>query len=497
MNRPPRDNSSPRDNGSPRDPGRNGNVRQAGGQRPANRPSSPRQQAQRRSRQEEVQRRQTRGPVSSVERLMRIERRKARSRVILFSILVMVIMLVMTVMIIVVMQKAKPRPQFLFIQNGTLTHYVEGKALILRDESVLNAPTDGLLKPLAAEGMRVARGQKIALVIPSGLETQLDELSKCEQDIVDMQNELMNQGKGAGARAIFNESAVALSSIVNLVRADLADGSLANLQTYSASLSVIMDQRSGKLTTVDFHDARLDQLIAQRTGLEQSLGLASGTLYSDHPGIVSFNLDGLESELGSATIETLTVAEYRDYLKQSSAQSTPAQKVKSGQAVLRVTSSLEQYFAFYLDGVSPDSLPADRFYSIIVPGEGTEINSCQIARIDGDTDGSLAIFRSDRKIEWFADRRTFDAELAVSSTSGMKIPRVALINFKPEQKSADLMLVNGGYTKQVTVDVVDYDREYAIIAARESENPDDIQPSVSAVVVVNPESIAAGEFIGD
>lgn len=456
-----------------------------------------RQKAEMRARREAIKRRHQQSPASSVDRLMRIERRKARSRAILFSIMVLVIMLIMTMMIIVVMKRTKPRPQFLFIQNGTLTHFVKGQALILRDDTVLSAPVTGLLKPLASEGTRVARGQKIALVIPSGLENQLDDLRKCEQDIVDLQNELMNQGKGAGARAIFNESAVALSSIVNLIRSDLTEGSLANLPTYSASMAVIMEQRSGKLTTVDFHDARLDQLITQRAGLEQALGLGSGTLYSDQPGIVSFNLDGLEGELNSAAVEGLTIAMYRDDLNKTAPQSTTAQNVKSGQQVLRVTSSLEQHLAFYLEGVKPEALSADRLYTIQIPAEGTEIDTCRIDRIDADDKGSLVVFNSDRKVDWFADRRKFDAELAIASTTGMKIPRVALINFKPEQKSADIMLVTGGYTKQIGVDVVDYDREYAIIAAADPSSSEDLKPAVSSVIVVNPESIAAGEFIGD
>ena len=122
----------------------------------------------------------------------------------------------------------------------------------------------------------------------------------------------MNQGKGAGARAIYNESAVALSAIVNLIRSDVLSGSLSSLPTYTASMSVIMDQRSGKLATVDFHDARLDQLIAQRQTLEQSLGLASGTLYSDRPGVVSFYLDNQESTLTAAAVETLTISQFKD-----------------------------------------------------------------------------------------------------------------------------------------------------------------------------------------
>jgi len=174
------------------------------------------------------------------------------------------------------MRNTKPSPQFLFIQKGKLTHYVQGDVLILRDDSVADAPSSGQVKPLVTEGMRVSRGQKLALVIPTGLERQLDELDKCEQDIVDLQLELMSQGKGSGARAIYNESAVALSSIVNLVRGDVVNQTLRNLPAYEAAMTVIIEQRSGKLAAVDFHDARLDQLLMQKQSLEQSLGLASG-----------------------------------------------------------------------------------------------------------------------------------------------------------------------------------------------------------------------------
>ncbi|NCC75163.1 MAG: hypothetical protein EOM08_01875 [Clostridia bacterium] len=440
--------------------------------------------------------RPNRRPVDPVERLMRIERRKARSRAIFLSVLVLFIMLVMAVLILVVMRKTKPNPQFLFIQKGKLTHYAQGNALILRDDSVAVAPSTGQVKPLVTEGMRVSRGQKLALVIPSGLERQLDELDKCEQDIVDLQLELMNQGKGSGARAIYNESAVALSSIVNLVRGDVVNQTLRNLPAYQAAMTVIMEQRSGKLAAVDFHDARLDQLLMQKQSLEQSLGLSSGTLASSQPGIISFHLDGLEDTLGSAAAENLTFQDYQNALEQAQTFKTAAREVGTGEPVLRVTSSLEHHLAFYLDGVQPADLPADRRYTVVVPSEGIEITNCRLVRVEQQGQGSFAIFRSDRRVEWFSDRRSFAAELAVSETEGMRIPRVSLIDFDSSGRTASILMVTGGYTRLVPVKIVDYDREYAIIDVSGEAGEEDLKPSLSSVIVANPESIGEGEFIG-
>lgn len=438
----------------------------------------------------------SRRPVDPVERLMRIEKRKARSRAIFLSVLVLFIMLVMAVLILVVMRKTKPNPQFLFIQKGKLTHYAQGDVLILRDDSVANAPSAGQVKPLVTEGMRVSRGQKLALVIPSGLERQLDELDKCEQDIVDLQLELMNQGKGSGARAIYNESAVALSSIINLVRGDVVNQTLRNLPAYEAAMTVIMEQRSGKLAAVDFHDARLDQLLMQKQSLEQSLGLASGTLTSSQPGIVSFHLDGFEESLDVAAVESLTYSTYQDALQKVQTFQMAAQEVGSGEPVLRVTSSLEHYLALYLEGVQPEDLPEDRRYTIHVPSEGIEIANCRLVQAESQGPGSFAIFRSDRRVEWFSDRRSFAAELAVSETEGMRIPRVSLIDFDPSSRTASILMVTGGYTRLVPVEIIDYDREYAIIDSSPDAGEEDLKPSLSAVIVANPESIGEGEFIG-
>jgi hypothetical protein len=431
---------------------------------------------------------------AALQRLRRIERRKARSSAIAMSIIVMIIMLVTILLIIRVMQRTKPKPQFLFIQSGDLSHTIEGQALLLRDEFVFKAPSTGQLKPLATEGSRVGRGQKVALVIPEGQESQLKDLQKCEQDITELQAELMNQGKGTGARAIYDESASALSSIVNLIRSDVTRGELGNLSAYGTSMNVIMEQRSSKLLTIDFHDARLDQLMKTRSQLEKSLGLSSGTLTCQQPGILSFKLDGLETDLNLDTVKTLTYAQYKDYLGKAGAGAATVQSVTKGQAALRITASIYQYLALYLPGIDQAAYPKGKELTISVPSDGTTINSCAVERTEAVDGGLFIVLRTDRKVEWFADRRTLAAELTLSTTNGLKVPTASLINYDEKTGVAGVMIVTGGYTRASQVKVVDHDREYAIIEAIKTE---EYQPVVASILVVNPDSIEAGEFIGN
>lgn len=430
----------------------------------------------------------------SADRLIRIERRKARNRALFLSIFVMATMLVTVVLIIAVMQQAKPSPRFIFIQKGVLAHTVQSTGLILRDEVVFNAPVSGLLKTMVTDGSRAAKGQKLALVIPADKEAQLKDLQKCEKDIVDLQTELMNDGKGAGAQAVFDESAASLAAIVNLVRGDISKGSLANLSAYSTSVAVILEQRTTKLVDIDFNDSRLDTLKATKVNLEKALGLASGTLTCSQPGIVSFKLDGLEEILTQDLAATIGTADYKNYISQTLTRTAASSTVTKDKPVLRISSNLSQSIVFLLPNTDASQFKVNDFISILVTADGLTLDNCRVLRSEAAGTDALVVLKTDRKVEWFSDRRTIQAELTVSSSTGMKVPVSALIDYNAPAAQAKLMIVTGGYTQTCLVDVVDIDREYAIVKAIDTE---EYKPEISSILVVNPESIGEGDFIGN
>lgn len=445
-----------------------------------------------------------RGPRNSqglpVERLIRIERRKARNRAITLAIFVMAIMLVTLLLIIAVMKQAKPSPRFIFIQEGELSHTVQSTGLIIRDELTFKAPTDGLIKPRMTEGSRAAKGQELALIIPADKESQLLELQKCEKDIASKQAELMNAGKGAGAQAIFDESAASLTSIVNLIRSDASKGTLSNMNAYSTSIEVILEQRTTKLAVVDFEDAVLDDLNARRASLESTLGLAAGTLICQKPGIVSFKLDGLEEVLTIDKTSSITVAEYQSYIGQKDNQIVNSGKVSKDQQVLRISSSLNQYLVFLLPNTNAALFKVDDFKDIMIPGDNLTIENCRVVRSETSGSDAFVVFKTDRQVERLSDLRTIQAELPMSATTGLMVPYSSLIDYDQSTGEASLMIVDEGVTRVCKVMVADIDdnmnedTKYAIIKAIETEQ---YQPKVSTVLVVNPESIKAGELIGN
>ncbi|MDW7658356.1 MAG: HlyD family efflux transporter periplasmic adaptor subunit [Bacillota bacterium] len=430
----------------------------------------------------------------SEERLAQIERRKARNRAFSLTILVLLIMVVTVFAIILVMRQAKPRPRFLFIQNGTLAHNITLSGLISRDEQLFNAPTDGLLKPLATEGSRAAKGQKLAMIIPEGKEAELRDLQKCEKDIVDLQIELMQQGKGAGARAIYDESAASLDSVISLVRSDLTRNDYDNISAYQTALTIILEQRTARLMTIDFQDARLTALKQTQAALEQALGIQAATLVCQKPGIVSYKLDGMESDLTNAAVLTLPSDTIRQMIDGSQSVLSVNQKTEKDKPVLRVSSSLYQSLSFIIPGNQTAVYPVDSLHTLTIADGGLAIESCQVVRAEKTGTDTLVVFRTDRRLEWLSDRRTVRTELTLSATTGLKVPYVALFEHDTELGQASMMIVVYGVARSCKVQVVDYDREHAIIRAIETET---YQPDVSTILVVNPASIEAGEFIGN
>jgi biotin carboxyl carrier protein len=433
-------------------------------------------------------------PASDAQRLRRIEMRKARSRAVSMSIMVLLIMLITAVLIINVMSQTKPRPRFIFIQEGTVEHILSSTGLIVRNETVIESAASGILKPLATEGSRVARGQKTAMVIPAEQEKKIKELAKLEQDIVELQIELMNSGKGSGARAIYDESNAAMSSVINLIRADLTRSDISNVSGYSTSLDVLIDQRTTKLLPIDFKDARIDQLKNSKTQLELSLGLETGTIYSQSPGILSFELDGLENELTMDAVPEITPERFSELILLAEDSVKTKTEVEAGDPVLRITGSLTQQLIFWLEGEDSAQFEPDTYQDLSVPSDGIVIPDCRIIRSQDYDNGALVTFETSRRVEWFSDRRTLDAEIVLSSTSGLRVPLVSLVDYKEKKTEASIMIVSEGLTQLRSVRILDHDDQYAIIEPiDDSENA----PVVSTILVVNPDSVEEGQIIAD
>lgn len=432
-------------------------------------------------------------PPVSRDRLAAIERRKARARILKTVIAVILIMLVTMLLIMTILQKSRPKPRFQFIQNGSIVHAVEAQALIIREETLLTAPAKGAFRPLAAEGVRVSAGEKVAMVIRPGMEETLVSLNNCDQQIAEIQLELMDKGNAAPAKAIYDETNADIVSLVRLIRRDSSDGVLSNTGMYASSLSLLVEGRESRMLSVDFQDARLDQLSSQRAKLAQQLGTNAGSVSSTSPGIVSYRLDGLETVLTPAMSGTMTLQAYRSYLTGTAGYASVPAQVEANAKIVRVSNGLVQYLVIFIRGAQAAWFEPGSLHNVSIPAEGVVIEDCSVVSAAAAEDGVFVTLKSDRQVARLFDRRVVTCDITVPSltTAGLRVPASALVK---DGDSAWVLVIHSGFARRAAIRILDSDRSYAIIEPLDG-NPYALR--ASSIVVVNPESVTEGEKVGE
>lgn len=432
--------------------------------------------------------------ISSADRAahMRATQRKRTITSALFlSVVVILIMVVTAAAILYVTDYVAAKPNYSFVSNGKIEHSIGATALIIRDEKTFTSSAEGSLAALALEGSRVCKDQKLAMIIPDSLESTSASLRNIQQQIVDAQRTLMDQGKGSGADTVCLEADNDILPIVNMIRTDGLADSLSNLMSYSSSIQVLMDKRDSDLQSIDFQDEQLSALIVSKNDLESTLSAQSDTLTADIPGIVSYKLDGFENTLNSTTVSTITQEQYSDYVQKSKGILSSDLKIDKDEPALRICQNAEQYLVTLVSGCSVTDFPMDSTCDIRVPSEGVVINDCKVIRSVQSQGGVFVAFQTTSQVERLLDRRTAEIEIIQSSTQGLRVPASSLIDADYDTGYAQILYNSSGYARKLTVTVVDHDREYAIIAPVEGFDT----PNLSTIIITNPNTISEGDKV--
>jgi len=405
---------------------------------------------------------------------------------------VFLVMLGAALLVLLVMRRADPSPRFAFLQAGTVEHVATARALLVREESILTAPAEGVVKPLVSEGSRVAAGTRVVLVIGEGKETVLQEIRTLEQQIASLQRELMLQGKGQGASAIFDETDQEVSILADLIRKDAAVGSLAHMEAYASSISVLLERRTTRLMAIDFRDSRLLRLHEEKAEKEEALGLDAGSCVAQRPGTVQFSLDGLETDLFPGLLDTIEPGGIAAFLQMGTRRHLQEIPVAGGEPVARIVEGMYQYLAVLLPGVGPDALSVGTLQEVRLPSEGIVLSPCRVTRSEITQEGLFVVMRTDRHLDRLAGNRTLDVEMVSSSTTGLQVPLAALTERDRDEGTASLHLVSGGIVKKIRVRVLDEDRESAVLEPIGSDSG----LVAYAMYLMNPGSLEEGEAIG-
>ena len=386
------------------------------------------------------------------------------------------------------------KPNLEFVTNGSIEHTIGSRAIIVRNENVVASNHGGDFVTQAAEGSRVAAGQSIAMVVPSDMQTVVDNLRNTQTQISDAQQELIADGLAEGADVIYNDIDQSLNPIINMLRIDSIEGNLSEMSSYASSISVLLNQRELELADLDFDDERLRVLRSDERGYESQLQNRASVINAPEPGIISFKLDGLETVLNYEVLLNADAGTIADYIDNAAGIITSDLVVEAGDNVARIASNQDQYIACFLN---ESDAPSAAFevgsqHTVIVGSEGLSIGKCIVQRIQPTSNGNyLVVFSTTRYVEDLLDVRSADIEVVITETRGLRVPVSSLVDPDYSRGVATLYINDQGFCSELGVLIVDYDREFAIVTPM----GDGSAPNLQTVYITNPDSVSPGDQV--
>ena len=221
-------------------------------------------------------------PVAKMDEFRRIRRRQQRSRN-AGLVAVILIILFITILLIDVSLEAKPTPRLMFLSQDRVIESISTRALIVRHETSIASPVNGISRPVVVEGSKVASGQKLATIWPSDQHAALRDLQKAEKDVVDAQFDLMYTEQGKELRQVYENSEQAVRSLIDQIRSGTVEADLRPLGLLETSLDLVLQKRSAELRRVHIADPKLEDLLSVYNQNFRQLGAELAEVTSTDP----------------------------------------------------------------------------------------------------------------------------------------------------------------------------------------------------------------------
>lgn len=297
---------------------------------------------------------------------------------------------------------------------------VEATGLLVREESVVTAATGGATVDLSlSEGEKVAAGGTVATLYSSssGLETK--------QSITQLEAELEQLEYSRSASAAASDTAQLeedlLAAIAGL-HASAARGDLTDLESDTLELRTLVFKRDYTYGDT-IAAAELDALIASKSAelntLRASLGSVSTTIRASQGGVFSGLVDGFESLITPAMLDSITPSQLQSIQRQS--------PTVSGDAIGKLITDSTWYFTAVLDQADAEDLYKGQTYTLVFSHDYSGEIDMTLERISDPEDGQVALVFSCRThLSDTTLLRQQTVDIVTEQLSGLRVPRSAL-----------------------------------------------------------------------
>ena len=293
--------------------------------------------------------------------------------------------------------------------------------VLIRDEAVTASDSTARVEYIASENSLVSEGDNVANLYATGYsEGLLDNLEATRKKIQDYHKQLLAN--------IVDSDLDRLDTVVNMVALEFKDlithQTTGNLKTVASQLETAMVNRQEYLRQNKRGDNKLTKLYDEENARLSSIQSWRTVSAADREGVVSFYIDGYESDLTPDNLKALSIADVRAVLAGNTLETT-RQTRNSG--IYRIVDQDHWYVAVLANGNTWTPMVGQDNYYMQMEGFDDLSFTASVYSVQKEGDTTLAVFEVKDPMGPLIYRRSGKAQFSITLT-GLSVRTEALYN---------------------------------------------------------------------
>jgi putative membrane fusion protein len=403
-----------------------------------------------------------------------------------------------TLILVVFLLIYLPSLLFLMFSNGVETDILKmGKieevqnldGVFVRNEEIINSPDTGDCVMDAMEGERVPAFYRIASVVKNVPISTYDELKKKELEITKAQNAQLDN-----VNTFSNDISKLDNDIIEKVK-DLSEnsirGSLVDSNDTIISIDNIVYRKSGIFGDSSKSAAYINKLKSEKAVIESKLKNNITEIRTGSAGLISYAIDGYETKLTPDFIRNATPKDLENITTKDTNRDFNVIDAEKGKPIAKLVKDLENYFVTAVDENAVKALNIDRKVTLRINDTGLTIDAVVVYSSNVMDGKRIVALKFDTGLNETIGLRRINADLILSSASGLKVPYSSLKNVDKKNKTAEIVILKGSVASVKKVSIDGMNDSAAIIDNIEGQD----SIALYNTYVLNPKNIQEGQMI--
>ncbi len=312
------------------------------------------------------------------------------------------------------------------VRSGTEEDMIPATGYIFREQTIINAPSDGYLYCEADEDERVGLGDAVMYIYKNEINLSANnELKNLDKEISELSEDLRSSDMFSSDTAKIEQTiAQSLRRVPKLG----AKGDMNSINSIAENVNDLIEKRriiSGEIEATD-RSKELADLKAQKAQLEQKYNIERTVVHAPKTGAFTSRIDGMEEKLSLSALENINRQYFRE-LDKAYTDAKTSEKVVAGQPIGKIVNNFTWSIAVQVSTALAEGLKVGSSLDIRFSDISVDTVSGTVSKITPEDAGKVIIVvKSSKYIDMIYSMSRAKVELVKRSYEGFRIPAKSL-----------------------------------------------------------------------